>query len=450
MSTLMPLATVTPADFVIDALGAPRFPTPLASTTRGGGGAVQFLREGARVALDVESDEGTERADSARVLLERAGPRERVFFGPGDVRAGIVTCGGLSPGINDVVRAIVLELHHRYEVRSILGFRYGYEGLDPESHVEPITLDPEAVRRIHKQGGSLLGVSRGKHRIAAIVDHLVARKVNLLFAIGGGGTLAGAAAIHREVQARGLPIAVVGVPKTIDNDVHFVDKTFGFDTAVELAREAIDAAHSEATAARNGIGLVKLMGRDSGFITASATLASNDVNICLVPEVPFRLRGPGGLLVSLERRLRERSHAVIVVGEGCGASLAGSDKTLDESGNVRYASPTADIGPFLREAISEHFSSRAVPITLKYIDPSYMVRSGLANATDSILCSDLGRHAVHAGMAGKTGLMIGCVHGVFAHVPLRAATQGQKRIDPKGPYWSSVLETTGQPSLLGE
>jgi 6-phosphofructokinase 1 len=441
----MPSTPVTPRDFVVETLGACAHPSPLGSTTRAGD--VEFMRDSARVALDVECDEGEA---TGRILLERAGPRDRTFFDPKEVRAGIVTCGGLSPGINDVVRAMVLELHHHYGVQSILGFRYGYEGLDPSALLEPMTLGPDEVRGIHKQGGSMLGVSRGKHEIRTLVDNLVARQVNLLLTIGGGGTLSGAEELHREILRRGVRIAVVGVPKTIDNDVLFVDKTFGFDTAVGLAREAIDAAHAEATAARNGIGLVKLMGRDSGFIAASATLASNDVNVCLVPEVPFQLRGAQGLFALLERRLHERSHAVVVVGEGCGLALVGEGTPRDASGNVRYASPAADVGPFLREAITQHFASRGIPVTIKYIDPSYMVRSGLANASDSILCSKLGRHAVHAGMAGKTGIMIGRVHGVFAHVPLRVATRGQKRIDPKSPYWSSVLETTGQPAFSGE
>jgi 6-phosphofructokinase 1 len=403
------------------------------------------VRESARVALDVEfEEEGAQRS----LLLERAGPRERLFFDPAGVCAGIVTCGGLCPGINNVVRAIVLELHHRYGVRSILGFRYGYEGMDATAGLEPIRLGPDHVRAIHKAGGSVLGVSRGRREIADLVDSLISRKVDMLFAIGGDGTLVGAREISAELVRRGVAIAVVGVPKTIDNDIPFIDKAFGFDTAVELACDAIDAAHVEATGARHGIGLVKLMGRDSGFIAASATRASDDVNVCLVPEVPFNLEGRGGLLAVLERRLRERSHAVIVVAEGCGESLAGPGAERDASGNIRYASPSADVGAYLRDVIGEHFRERGIPITLKYIDPSYMIRSGPANATDSILCDELGRHAVHAAMAGKTGVMVGRIHGVFAHVPLTVATRGRKRIDPGGAYWASVLASTGQPSLV--
>jgi 6-phosphofructokinase 1 len=406
---------------------------------------VHFVREDARVALDVEC---TESKPSPLLYLEAAGPRERLFFEPSRVRAAIVTCGGLCPGLNNVVRAIVLELHHHYRVPAILGIRYGYEGLDPQSHLDPVELGPDQVRTIHKSGGSVLGTSRGRHAIDALVDELIAREIDMLFTIGGDGTLTGARELHAEIARRKAPISVVGIPKTIDNDVCFVDKTLGFDTAVELARSAVDAAHVEATSARNGVGLVKLMGRDSGFIAAAATLASNEVNFCLVPEVPFNLGGEGGLLASLERRLAARSHAVIVVAEGCGASLAGPHAERDASGNLRYASQDADIGIHLRDVIVEHFRDRRVPITLKYIDPSYMIRSVPANAADSILCDKLGRNAVHAAMAGKTGMLVGIVHGVFAHLPLSEAIRSRKRIDPLGTEWLSVLEETGQSSLL--
>ncbi len=430
-------------DLEVPALGPLAYPSPLPLTSRAGDGRAHFVHDGARVALDVEHEAGA----GPSLLLEKAGPRSGLFFDPARMRVGVVTCGGLCPGINNVVRALVLELHHRYGVRSILGFRYGFEGLDPASGLEPVTLGPDEVRAIHKQGGSVLGLSRGRHDVGAIVDTLVAREVDVVFTIGGDGTLRGAMAIQQEIARRGLLIGVVAVPKTIDNDIPFVDKTFGFDTAVELARTAIDAAHVEATGARNGVGLVKLMGRDSGFIAAAATLASVDVNVCLVPEVSFEVDGETGLFASLERRLRARSHAVIVVAEGCGASLVARTTERDASGNVRYASVAADIGMHLRDTIGDHFRARAMPITLKYIDPSYMVRAVAANASDSLLCDALGRHAVHAAVAGKTSVVIGRVHGVFTHVPLAVATRSAKRIDPEGEYWLSVVEATGQPSF---
>jgi 6-phosphofructokinase 1 len=432
-----------PRDFEVPTLGAPSFASPLPLTSRAGEGSAQFVREGAKVALDVEWT--TEREPP--LLVEKAGPRARLFFEPRRVRAAIVTCGGLCPGINDVVRSIVLELHHRYGAASVFGYRYGYEGLDPACGATPIELGVADVRSIHKHGGSVLGLSRGRHDVEVLIDTLVAHEIDMLFAIGGDGTLRGASAIERAIRARGLPIAVVGVPKTIDNDVPYVDKTFGFDTAVEHARVAIDAAHGEATGARNGVGLVKLMGRDAGFIAAAATLASHDVNVCLIPEVPFTIGGDHGLLAALERRLRARSHAVVVIAEGCAASLSVGRAERDASGNTRYASGSADVGASLRDAITAHFEARGVPLALKYIDPSYMIRSVPASTSDAILCGSLGRHAVHAAMAGKTGILIGRVHGVFTHVPLAVATRTRKRIDPEGDEWLAVLESTGQSPL---
>jgi 6-phosphofructokinase 1 len=280
-----------------------------------------------------------------------------------------------------------------------------------------------------------------------MVDTLEKLDVQILFAIGGDGTLKGAHAIHEEIAKRGKHIAVVGVPKTIDNDVCYVDKTFGFDTAVEIARMALDGAHTEAISALNGVGLVKVMGRDCGFIAAHATLASLEVNFCLIPEVQFELDGPNGLYLALKRRLEERRHALIVVAEGCSRVLAGDDAALDASGNLSYQNAEIDIGPRLRDTILKHFKSQGMPVTLKYIDPSYMIRSVPANANDSIFCDILARHAVHAGMAGKTDVVIGRWHDIFTHVPLPLATGQRKQIDPDSALWLAVTETTGQPQL---
>jgi 6-phosphofructokinase 1 len=434
-----------PIDLDVTTLGPCTRLSPLALLPLPGVAAA-YVSDEARVALEIEGMAGAPPPPARG--FEKAGPRERIFFDPERTRAAIVTSGGLCPGINNVIRSIILELHHKYGLRDVLGFRYGYEGLDPASGLEPIPLGPEQVRTIHTLGGSVLGVSRGKHDVGAMVDTLLRHEIGLLFAVGGDGTLRGAHALHEEIARRGRKIAVVGVPKTIDNDIAFVDKTFGFDTAVELATLAIRSAHTEAVGARNGIGIVKLMGRDAGFIAAAATLASHDVNYCLVPEVPFDLGGPHGLFASLGRRLRERSHALVVVAEGCGASLPATHAERDSSGHVRYASPEADIGPHLRDAITAHFRSAGPPVTVKYIDPSYMIRSVPANASDSILCDALARNAVHAGMAGKTDIVVGRWHRVFTHVPLALATGAHKRIDPGGPLWFAVTETTGQPPLV--
>jgi len=241
-----------------------------------------------------------------------------------------------------------------------------------------------------------------------------------------------------------LKCSVVAIPKTIDNDIYLVEKSFGFDTAVEKATEAIRAAHTEAIAAYNGIGLVKLMGRYSGFIAAYATLGLREVNFTLIPEVDFDLEGEHGFLEALRKRLKKRRHAVIVVAEGAGQKFfADQDLGTDASGNPRLG----DIGKFLVEKIKEYFVSIKMPITLKYIDPSYIIRSLPANANDHVYCGFLAQNAVHAGMRGKTAMLVSCRHNVYVHVPIKAAVIKRKIIDPNSALWFSVLETTGQPRL---
>jgi len=439
-------SNLRPEDLVVRRLGPARFDSPLGLSTTIGDQVADYVPEDARVRFEIEiasNDDGTR-----ELTAEKAGPRARLFFEPARTRAGIVTCGGLCPGINNVVRAIVLELFHRYGVKDIVGFRFGYEGLNPTIGLAPKLLDPADVASIHKQGGSMLGVGRGAQDVGMMVDTLAREKIDVLFTIGGDGTLRGADAIAREAERRDLPIAVVGVPKTIDNDVPYVDQTFGFDSAVTLARLALESAHTEATSARNGVGLVKLMGREAGFIAAHATLASADVNFCLVPEVPFAMDGEGGFLAALEKRLEARAHALVVVAEGCALALAREDEIVrDASGNVRFSGSDVDVGVRMRDAISRHFSAKRIPVTLKLIDPSYMIRSVPANANDAIFCDRLARHAVHAAMAGRTGFLVGRRNGAYVHLPIGLVTASKKRIDPDGALWLAVTETTGQPSL---
>jgi 6-phosphofructokinase 1 len=368
--------------------------------------------------------------------FERAGPRETLFFKSDETRAGIVTCGGLCPGLNHVVRAIVFGLVHAYGCSAVKGYRYGYEGLTAKG-VPPVDLTVEVVRDIHRIGGSYLGASRGMQSVPEMVDTLVRDGVSMLFTIGGDGTLRGAHAIASEIRARGLSIAVVGVPKTIDNDVAFVDRSFGFETAVEQARTVLQAAHAEARSARDGVCIVQLMGRDAGFITASATLASGEVNVCLVPEVPFT---PHALAKYLELRLAARGHAVVAVAEGCAPQLG--DTSGDSRGEKRA------VGATLASLLAEHFRTRGRPITIKVIDPSYTLRSVPATADDAIYCDQLGRYAVHAAMSGRTDLVVGRLHREVVHVPLDRVSSATRRIDPKGELWRSVLEATGQPRLV--
>ena len=375
------------------------------------------------------------------LLFELAGPRAWLFFDPAQTRAGIVTCGGLCPGLNNVIRSLFLELHHGYGVRDVLGFRDGYRGLDPARGREPFALTPAFVHDIHKDGGTVLGTSRGPVDVGIAVDNLIQRGVNILFTIGGDGTQRGGNELFQEAQRRGHPLAVVGIPKTIDNDVVFVSRTFGYLTAVEEAARVLHCAHTEARSVHNGIALVKLMGREAGFIAAGATIASQDVNFTFVPETPLQLDGENGFLAALKRRMLQRAHAVIAVAEGAGQELlAAGGAERDASGNVKLQ----DIGPFLRERIERYFKAEGIPVTLRYIDPSYLIRSVPADAEDAILCDFFARNAVHAAMAGKTGLVIGLLHDTFIHVPIELLAGQRKRLDLNGAAWRAVLAATGQ------
>ena len=379
------------------------------------------------------------------LLFELAGPRKKLFFDPEHTRAGIVTCGGLCPGLNDVIRSLFLELHHAYGVKEVLGFQEGYKGLDPMKGREPIVLTTSLVDDIHKEGGTILSTSRGPVDMSLAVDNLIKRGINILFTVGGDGTQRGGNALFQEAQKRGYPISVVGIPKTIDNDVAYVSRTFGYLTAVEEAMKVLERAHTEAHSVENGISLVKLMGRNAGFIAAGATVASQEVNFTLVPEVPFKLDGPKGFLEALKARVLDRAHALIVVAEGAGQELLEQDEVVrDASGNIK----TGDIGLFLRQKIESYFNEQQIPMVMRYIDPSYLIRSSPANAEDSILCDLYARHAVHAAMAGKTGVVIGYLHNQFVHVPVELVTSQKKSMKPESFVWRAVLSTTGQAEIF--
>jgi 6-phosphofructokinase 1 len=426
----------------IECLGEAKIPSPLRERES------LFANEDDRVLVPAEERRVRALLDSGRPLpsFEPAGPRADLFFAPEKVSCGIVTCGGLCPGLNDVIRSVVMTLRYGYGVRRILGFRYGYVGLTPESHKEPMFLEPEKIGQIHQHGGTILGSSRGPRDLGEIVDTLVQWKINILFAIGGDGTLRGASAISEEISRRNLRISVIGIPKTIDNDLAWIERSFGFATAVAEAQTVLNSAHREAEGAWNGIGLVKLMGRQAGFIAASAVLTNTDADFCLIPEVEFTLEGRGGFLEALEKRLKWADHAMVVAAEGAGQDLVGieGEERKDASGNVKFQ----DIGLFLKHSMEKHFSSLGWDFTVKYIDPSYTIRSLPANSMDSAFCLILGQHAVHAGMAGRTNMLVGFWNHRFTHVPLSVATAERKHLDPQGELWQRVLDTTRQPASM--
>ncbi len=397
-----------------------------------------------RVLFDATASALAERAVSPEEApgFEPAGPRQKIFFDASKTRAGIVTCGGLCPGFNDVIRALVMELHFLYGVRRIHGFCNGYQGFIPKYKRPVLELTPQSVSQINEHGGTILGTSRGEQDPAEIVDCLERMGINVLFVIGGDGTLRGAQAISREVEARGAKIAVVGIPKTIDNDIMFIDQSFGFQTAFSTAAGFIQTAHAEAKASPNGVGFVKLMGRHSGFIACYAALAQNDANFVLIPEVPLKLEGETGFLTVLRKRVERCGHAVVVVAEGAGQELMGGHGgEKDASGNSKLG----DIGVFLKQKVTEDFAAAKLELNLKYFDPSYFVRSVKANPFDAVYCLRLAHNAVHAAMAGRTEVVVSRWHGRFVLLPIPLAVRERHTVDPNGDLWMSVLESTGQP-----
>jgi 6-phosphofructokinase 1 len=420
-----------PPDFRTDSLGECTIVSPLRAT--------RFMDTSKRLLFRADIDELREqfRAGVEPPAFELAGPQEKIYFDPSTLRCGIVTCGGLCPGLNDVIRSIVFCLYEKYGIAKVYGFRFGYAGLVNRSALTPIELTTRRVSQIHEVGGTVLGSSRGPQPVDDMVDTLERLGIQLLFTIGGDGTLRGAHSIVEEIRRRELNIAVVGVPKTIDNDISFIDMSFGFDTAVEAARQATRAAYVEASCHRSGIGLVKLMGRDSGFIASFATLADTQVGLCLVPENAF---GIDGIVRAARQRIERDGYVVIVVAEGAGQELLAEAAEWDASGNRRHG----DVGTFLRDKIPEAFRAQGISVSLKYIDPSYMIRSLPANARDANFCLRLGHAAVHAGMAGKTDTVIGSWRRRLTYVPIPMAVSSRKTVDPNGYLWRTVLSVTGQ------
>ncbi len=431
-------------DFLITSLGRCNVVSPLKQGRKADSPVYQFVGDDERVLYDVSLSSFMNHAKSsaAPVSFEKAGPKEAIFFEPAKTKVGIVTCGGLCPGLNNVIRSLVNQLHYRYGVTRITGIKYGYEGLNPEYNHPVVDLTAPMVSYIHLSGGTILGTSRGNQDVARMVDTIEMLNLNIIFCIGGDGTLRGAHAIHEEIKRRKLWIAVAGIPKTIDNDIDFIQKSFGFETAFSIANDIIRNAHNEASGAFNGIALIKLMGRESGFIAASAALAIQEVNFVLVPELPFDLDGPRGFINVLRKRLEDRHHAVVVVAEGAGQELFGdAEREKDASGNVK----NMDIGVYLKEKIKEEFTAARFPHSIKYIDPSYIIRSAPANANDSKFCNLLAQNAVHAAMAGKTDFVVGFWNDQFTLMPIAVAVAKRKKIDVQGELWWNVLEATGQP-----
>jgi 6-phosphofructokinase 1 len=427
-------------DFTIQDLGERTLPSPV--------NVSYFTPDSKRVLYNsyLEHYKDLTTPEGVPLSLEVAGPREKIFFDPVQTKAAIVTCGGLCPGINDVIRAIIMELFYRYGVRNAVGIKYGFQGLIPKYGHQVMELTPDIVKDIHTSGGSILSSSRGMQEPLEMVNTLKRMNIDILFCIGGDGTMRGARFIADEIAKRNLNISIIGIPKTIDNDLTLIQKTFGFDTAISEAVKVIQCAHVEAKGAPMGIGVVKIMGRLSGHIAAGAALAQGDVNFVLIPEVPFDLEGGKGFLNALDKRLHKSGHCLILVAEGAGQDIIRKDNDVmekDASGNIKLL----DVGSFLKMYIEEYFKEKGMEINLKYIDPSYTIRSVPANASDSIYCGALGQYAVHAGMSGKTSMLVGLIKDEYVHLPFRMVSSGSK-VNPEGNIWMRVLETTGQPPSM--
>jgi len=434
-------------DFLVTSLGKGNVVSPLKSSQRADSPVYKFVDDNERIIYDnsLEYYNKCIKDGETPVSFEKAGPKEMIFFEPAKTKVGIVTCGGLCPGQNNVIRSLVNQLYYRYGISRVLGIKYGYEGFISDYNHPVIELTTQMVSEIHSAGGTFLGTSRGNQDVAKIVDTMEILNINILFCIGGDGTLRGAHAIHEEIQKRKLKISIAGIPKTIDNDIDLIQKSFGFETAFSIANDIIKNAHNEAQGAYNGIALVKLMGRDSGFIAASASLAIQEANFVLVPEISFDLYGARGFFKVLRKRLEEKHHAVIVVAEGAGQDLFESkDLEKDKSGNIKHK----DIGIYLKEKIKEEFDSKNFPYSIKYIDPSYIIRSAPANPNDSKFCNLLAQNAVHAALAGKTDFVIGYWNNEFTLLPISMAVAKRKKIDVEGELWWNVLEATGQPTSM--
>lgn len=426
------------ADFAIERIGKPEITVkpPLRGLT--------FIPDDSQIVFPVHEKNILQYQKRGKPLpmLELAGPREQIFHDPVKTIVGVVTCGGLCPGINTIIRSLVITSCHYYGVNTVYGFRYGFAGLNPELKHSPVLLTPDLVDTIHELGGTILSSSRGPQDPQVMTDYLVSLGVNILYVVGGDGSMRGAQDLANTIKKRKLPISVIGIPKTIDNDIALIERSFGFETAVQEACKAVTSAHIEAKGAPNGIGIVKLMGRESGFIAATVALANPVANFCFIPEVPFTLDGPEGLLVQLERRLQRKDHAVMIIAEGAGQDLLQADGAEhDASGNVVLK----DTGVFVSKKIKEYFKKKKKNINVKYIDPSYMIRSVPAGWDDNMFCLMLAQNAVHAGMSGRTAMVVGYRNDHYVHLPMSLVTRERKKVDPKGRLWATVLETTGQP-----
>jgi len=378
-------------------------------------------------------------ADNEVTVYPRAGPRSSLFFRPSHVNAGIVTCGGLCPGLNSVIRDVTKSCFELYGVQSVIGFHGGFSGIF-SMPFERLTL--ESTQGIQNLGGTILSSARGGFDADRILNKLEDLRISQLFIVGGDGSMRGARELVVAITKRPWPVAIIGIPKTIDNDIGLIDHSFGFQTAVEETLRAVRAAKVEAACSINGVGVVQCMGRHAGYIAAQVTLASAEVDLCIIPEVPIAIDGSLDVLEHVIRVVEKKGHAVVVVAEGAGENLLGKSEEFDASGNRRLR----PIGPWIKEAIAERLTMRGLGRQVRLIDPSYMVRSVAAYSVDSILCTLLSLAAVHAAMDGYTGVCVALVNGRSVMVPLDLIVEASPRkVDVCSRTYERIVSLTSQP-----
>ena len=435
------LLAITADDLAIARLGERTIDTPLRDLLGGREESVHYVTETDRVLLDDTLGVAKRRSAGTPAELPAfnpGGPREKLYFEPSTVTAAIVTCGGLCPGLNNVVRALVLQLANAYGVKSILGFRNGYSGLTDTS--APLALTPELVRDIHNRGGTILGTSRGGQEPAAMVDTLARHRVDMLFVIGGDGSLRGA----QKIAAKPPPATAArrgGHPED-HRQRHSVDRP-----ELRLPDRVRPRRRVDPRRAHRG----RVHRRRRGTGQADGPAQRLHRLLCDTRQPRSRLRPdprsllPARQLPALPAQAR-RSAGARSRGRRRGrrAGAVPRSAETDASGNARLG----DIGALLRERVTAHFAQHGTPLSLRYVDPGYAIRSVPANAFDAVYCARLAQAAVHAGMAGFTSMVVARWHGRFIHLPIALATATRNQVDPHGDLWMSVLEATGQPKHL--
>lgn len=463
--------------------------------------------EGARIVVDARRKyhdplEGITPA-AWNLTMPEAGPRRYVSYPQkNQLKVGILVSGGIAPGINAVISGIIAR-HHAYQAWSqkinknyaleILGYSEALKGLLHAGR-PAVPLDLKTVREAVNHGGSILPTARAdelldledpKQRDGAldkVTSRLINQQIDILYIIGGDGSMRAAHAIS--CRARRNPInelSVIGIPKTMDNDILWVWQSFGFLSAVEFAKQAILQLHTEVMS-NPRLCVIQLFGSDSGFVVSHAALASGVCDAVLIPEVNFTLKQLSGYI---RYRLQDRPHSdkpyggIVALAEtaipldwreyvSATAEVAdGSEKVIltpeelraietFESHGRRVHGQTPDalrsgglrlVSQILQREIrklGDRWSSYRVFTN----EPRHLIRSIEPSVSDVIFAQRLGTLAVDNAMAGYHDFMISQWLTEYVLVPLKLVVLGRKRVPEHGIFWKSVRASTGQPDFV--